>query len=284
MDLNRDIEAEIILRNNTPLDDFLGLTPTEIHDLIYKPLDKNSVIKLNDNIDDKILDQIPLFKISEEYLRIIQRDKHIKLTPLGALPKKVMVELYDKRILLDEHIESGLTKLWKEQDCISIMSARYTLELSGLVKKSAGKIILTKKGIESLKKENRQQLFKEFILGFTGKFSWGFNDGFPEQPIGQFAWLFSIYMLDKYGDQSRKVDFYAEKYLKAFPDFINYFTERYPSKKDQFIRCYDVRAFQRFLLWLGFVSVDVKRTYADSDYNEYKRTDLLKRIFHVDSN
>jgi hypothetical protein len=284
MDLNKDIEAEIILKNNTPLDDFLGLTPTEIHNIIYDPLDNDSIIRLNDNIDENTLDQIPLFKISEEYLRIIQRDKQIKLTPLGALPKKVMVELYDKRILLDEHIESGLTKLWKEQDCISIMSARYTLELSGLVKKAAGKLILTKKGIELLKKENRHQLFKEFFLGFTDKFSWGFNDGYPEQPIGQFAWLFSIYMLDKYGDQSRKIDFYAEKYLKAFPDFITYFTERYSSIKNQFIRCYGIRAFDRFLLWFGFVSVDRKQTYSDSDFDEYKKTDLLRKVFHVETN
>lgn len=284
MGLNKDIEAEIILRNNTPLDDFLGLTPTEMHNLVYEPLDRKSIIRLNDNIDDNTLDQIPLFRISEEYLRIIHRDKQIKLTPLGALPKKVMVELYDKRILLDEHIESGLTKLWKEQDCISIMSARYTSELSGLVKKSGGKLMLTKKGIELLKTENRQQLFKEFLHGYTGKFSWSFNDGYPDQPIGQFAWLYSIFMLDKFGDRNRKVDFYAEGYLKAFPDLITYFSESRSSMKSQFISCYGVRTFERFLLWFGLVTVDVKKAYGNLDYDEYKKTDLLKKVFQIDTN
>jgi len=42
------------------------------------------------------------------------REKQIKLTPLEALLKKVMVAIYDKGFLYYEHIESGLTKLWKE--------------------------------------------------------------------------------------------------------------------------------------------------------------------------
>lgn len=284
MDSNKDIETEILLRNNRPLDDFLGLTPTEMHNLVYEPFDKKSIIRPFDNIDDNTLDQIPLFKVSEEYLRIIQRDKQIKLTPLGALPKKVLVELYDKRILLDEHIESGLTKLWKEQDCISIMSVRHTLELSGLVKKLGGKLTLTKKGVELLKPDNRQLLFIKFLQNFTDKFSWGFNDGYPEQPIGQFAWMFSVFMLDKYGDRERKIGFYADKYLKAFPDFITHFSESYSTIKDQFIYCYGIRTFERFLLWFGLVTVDVKQRFRDLDFDEYKKTELLKKVFQIDVN
>jgi len=126
MKIPDDIEANFILRNNKPVDDFLRLSPTEIHHLLYDTFGDKSPVQLHDDIDEKTLDQIPLFRIVEDYLKIIQRDKHIKLTPHGALPKKVMVELYDKRFLLDEHIEIGITKLWKEDDCIAIRSARLT--------------------------------------------------------------------------------------------------------------------------------------------------------------
>src|SRR5690606_28275101 len=84
-------------------------------------------------------------------------------TPLGALPKKVMVELYDKRFLLDHHIESGLTKLWKENDCISIRSMRLIAELAGLVKKTHGKLTLTKKSEKLLDTNDRSQLFRLFF-------------------------------------------------------------------------------------------------------------------------
>ncbi|KFD40303.1 hypothetical protein AT05_01465 [Schleiferia thermophila str. Yellowstone] len=273
MKIPDDIETNILLRNNTPMDDFLGISPTEIHHLLYDTFSDKSPIQFRDDIDDKTLDQIPLFRIAEEFLKIIQRDKQIKLTPLGALPKKAMVELYDKRFLLDEHIESGLIKLWKEDDCISIKSARLTTELAGLVRKANGKLTLTKTGTKLLETNNRLQIFKQFFQAFTDKFLWSFNDGYPEQPIGQLAWAFSVIMLDKFGDQPQTVDFYADKYLKAFPKFITFFRHEYSTPEQQFFRCYGIRTFDRFFLWFGFVTVDKQKKYLDLDTDKFKRTD-----------
>jgi hypothetical protein len=282
MKIPDDIETNILLRNNTPLDDFLGLSPTEIHHLLYDTFGDKSPVQFRDNIDDETLDQIPLFRIAEEFLKIIYRDNQIKLTPLGALPKKAMVELYDKRFLLDEHIESGLTKLWKEDDCISIKSARLTAELAGLVRKTNGKLTLTKTGTKLLETNNRLQIFKQFFQAFTDKFLWSFNDGYPEQPIGQLAWAFSVIMLDKFGDQPQTVDFYADKYLRAFPNFISFFRHDYSTPERQFYRCYGVRTFDRFFLWFGFVTVDKQKKYLDLDTDKFKQTVLVKRIFKID--
>lgn len=178
--------------------------------------------------------------------------KKIKLTPLGALPKKVIVELYDKRILLDEHIESGITKLWKEDDCIAIKSARQTTELAGLVRKVNGELTVTKAATKLLETNNRLQIFRQFFQAFTDKFLWSSNDGYPEQPIGQLGWAFSVIMLDKFGNQPQTVDFYADKYLKAFPNFITFFQHDYSTVERQFYRCYGVRTFNRFFLLVRF--------------------------------
>lgn len=282
MKIPDDIEANFILRNNTPVDAFLGLSPTEIHHLLYDTFGDKSPVQFRDDIDDKTLDQIPLFRIVEDYLKIIQRDKYIKLTPLGALPKKVMVELYDKRFLLDEHIESGITKLWKEDDCIAIKSARLTAEIAGLVKKVSGKLTLTKAATKFIETNNRLQLFRQFFQAFTNKFLWSFNDGYPEQPIGQLGWAFSVIMLDKFGDQSQTVDFYADKYLKAFPKFISFFRPGYTTPERQFFRCYGVRTFDRFFLWFDLVTVDKQKIFLDLDTDKFKPTDLVKSIFKID--
>lgn len=277
-----DIETNSLLRNNSPVDDFLGLSPTEIHHLLYDTFGDKSSVQFRNDIDDKTLNQIPLFRIAEEYLKIIQRDKQIKLTPLGALPKKVMVELYDKRFLLDEHIESGITKLWKEDDCISIRSARLTTEIAGLVRKANGKLSLTKTATKLLETNDRLQIFKHFFQSFTNKFLWSFNDGYPEQPIGQLGWAFSVIMLDKFGDQQSTADFYSEKYLKAFPKFITFFRHDYSTPEQQFFRCYGVRTFERFFLWFGFVAVNKQKIFLDLDIDKFKRTDLMKNIFKID--
>lgn len=282
MKLPNNIETNILLRNNSPLDEFLGLSPTEIYHLIYDTFGDKSPIQFRDNIDNETLDQIPLFRIAEEFLKIIYRDKQIKLTPLGALPKKVMVEIYDKGFLHDELIESGLTKLWKEDDCISIKSARLTAEIAGLVRKANGKLTLTKIGTKLFETNNRLQIFKQFFKAFTDKFLWSFNDGYPEHPIGQLAWAFSIIMLDKFGEQPQTVDLYADKYLKAFPKFITFFNHNFSTPERQFFNCYGVRTFDRFFLWFGFVIVDKQKKYLDLDTDKFKRTELVKSIFKID--
>jgi hypothetical protein len=279
---HNDINTTILLRDNSPVDDFLGLTPTEIHNLLYNTFGEKSLIQFSKDIDDKTLDQIPLFRIAEEYLRIIQRDKQIKLTPLGALPKKVMVELYDKRLLLDEYIETGITKLWREEDCMSISSMRITLELAGLVKKLKGKLSLTKNGTKFIQSENRLQFFKEFFQAFTDKFFWGFNDNYTEQPLGQLGWGYTAFMLNKFGDQEREVDFYSAKFLTAFPIVITFFSQDISSPKSQFYSCYSLRSFERFFLWFGFVTIDKQKKLLDFDTDKLKKSEVFNRVFAFD--
>ena len=279
--MNQSDDIVSILFSNCPVDDFLGFTPTEIDYLIYDTFGDKSPLQFRNDLDNNALDQIPLFRIAEEYLKIIQRDNQIKLTPLGALPKRVIVELYEKRILPDEYIESGILKLWREQDCISIRSARLTAELAGLVRKANGKLNLTKKGVKLLHPENRINLFKQFFQTFTGKFDWGFNDLYP-QPIGQLGWAFSVYMLYRFGDQANPSDYYAEKYLKAFPNFISLFEHTYSTPERQFNNCYSIRTFDRFFLWCGFVTVERRKNYLDVENDKFTRTDIVKRIFSFD--
>jgi len=268
-------------QNYMPPDEFQGLSPVDMHNLLYDTFGGKSPLSFSDTINDDILDQIPLFRIAEEYLKIIQRDKQIKLTPLGALPKKVMAELYDKRFLPDEYIESGITKLWKEGDCISIMSARFSAELAGLVKKANNRLTLTKTAARYLDTNNRLQIFKQFFQAFTGKFSWSYNDGYPEQPIGQLGWAYSVIMLRKYGNQPRTAHFYAEKYLQAFPAFLTFFPPEESTPVEQYFGCYTIRTFERFLLWFGFVTANKQHTFSDLHTDTFKQTELLKHIFDV---
>jgi len=268
--------------NNRPEENFLELTPTEVEYLLYDTYGEKSPLHFRNDMDDSTLDQIPLFRLTEEYLRILQRDIQIKLTPLGALPRKVLVELYYKRILPDEHIESGISKLWREQDWISIANARFTAEIAGLVRKANGKLTLTKKGTKLLQKENRIQLFKLFFQSFTDKFSWASNDLYPDNTVGQLGWAFSVYMLLKFGEQSNTTDFYAEKYLTAFPNFITFFQSSYTTPERQCAHCYGIRTFDRFLLWFGFVAVERQKHYLDLERDKFTTTEVVKKVFAFD--
>ena len=284
MDIYKQIEAEVLLRNNSPIADFENLSPTNFHYILYDTYNENSPVHFHKHIENQTLDKVPLFRVVEDFIRIIEREKFIKLTPLGALPKKVMVELYDKKYIYDELIEIGITKLWKEQDCIAILSTKIVTEIAGITKRINGKMTLTKKGTTFLKLENRQAFFELFITTFADKFNWSFNDGYPEKPIGQIGWTFTVYLLEKYGKHFQSESFYAEKYLKALPDFLNEFeTNGYRPQNELFASCYGVRTFQRFLEWFGLVETDREIRKKWNEDLKIKATDILTKIFRIDT-
>lgn len=284
MDIRKQIETEVILRNSSPIADFENLSPINFHYILYDTYNENSPVHFQKHIDNETLDKVSLFRVAEDFIRIIKREKFIKLTPLGALPKKVMVELYDKKHIYDELIESGITKLWKEQDCIAILSTKIVTEIAGITKIVNGKMTLTKKGTNLLKTENRQGFFELFISTFADKFNWGFNDGYPEKPIGQIGWTFTIFLLKKYGEEFHGVSFYAEKYLKALPDLLKEFgIDGFRSQKEQFANCYGVRTFERFLEWFAFVETDRETRNKWNEELNVQATQILTKIFNIDT-
>jgi len=282
MNIRSGIETTILLRNNAPLDDFLGLSANDMQHLLYDTFGDKSPVQLRNDIDNATLDRIPFFRLTEEFLKLLQRDKQIKLTPLGALPKKVMVELYAYKFIPAEHIERGITKLSREIDCNSIMTARFVIELAGLVKKQYGRLYLTKAGATLLQPDKRLQLFKTIFSSFIDKFSWSYNDGYPEHPIGQLGWAFSILLLDKFGDQPRTIGLYADKYLTAFPKFLSFFNPNFFAPKRQFQQCYGIRTFERFFLWFGFATVDKQKVFLDLDTDKFTATDLVQKLFNIE--
>lgn len=271
----KEVEKIIYQYNNKSEEKFSGLSPFELHEIIHRPFGLKCAIQIQDNINSQILNQIPFFRICEEFLKILQRDKFIKLTPLGALPKKVMVELYEYKFITDSLIESGISKLSREQDSIAIQNARYVCEIAKLVKKREGKLSLTKNGEKLI--ENRESLFKLILSTFSFDFNWSMNDGYPDEPIAQYGNLYTIYLLLKYGNESRSNKFYSEKYLAVFEKFIELFNNRdYSTPERQFSNCYEIRSLYRFTDWFGFTTTSDKKYRED---NTTQATELLGKIY-----
>ncbi len=282
MDLPFNLDELISAYNNAPKDEFFGFSPNQLHNILYEPYSEKSPIQIRDRIDDEIINQIPLFRTAEEFLKIIHREGQLKMTSIGAMPVKIVAELYNKRILLDDAIETGVTKLWNEDSCHHIHSTRIVVQLSKLVKLRHSKMSLTKRSQKLLESNNRTQIFREFFQTFTDKFLWAYNDGFEDETTGQLGWALSIFMLYKYGHQKKNAFFYGEKYMNAFPMLITHFDPSFSTPRESLLRCYSWRTFYRFFLWFGFVTLHSEKRYRDPESDLFQQTDVIKHIFKID--
>lgn len=276
MKLYRNIERQIANYNDTPQAVLDNLSPNEMHTLIHETYEAHSRVRFHKIISNEVLDKVWLFRIAEDFLHLLNGEGSIKLTPLGALPKKWVVALYEKKYVLEELLELGIYKLSREQDSVSIQSARLTLEVAGITKRLHGKLILTKKGTQFLLPENRQAFFECFMANFADKFMWAYNDGYPEVPFGQVGWTFIIYLLAKYGGETHNASFYADKYLNGLPTFHEYF-----KNEDSKYSCFEVRVIDRFLMYFGLVDSIVEKN-VDRDSMEIWVTPIFAKVFEVD--
>lgn len=265
------------------MDDFGGLSPNQMNYLFYEPFDKNSSLQFSNALNDEVLDQIPFFRITEALVHIVKREKKLKLTATGALPVKICEELYSHKFLTDELIEKGISKLIREDKCISIGCSSVVAQNSGLVKKVAGKLLLTKLGMRLLMPQNRLELFYCVFLTFAQKFNWAYNDHYSEYAVAQLGWAYSVYLLIEFGNEERNIDFYAEKYLQAFPDFIGCFPKTYHhTTKEMFLQCYGVRTLDRFFEWFGFVSIKIPKKFLERTSCTFTSSEILNKVFVFD--
>jgi hypothetical protein len=204
------------------------------------------------------LNRIPFFLLTEKFLNIIHREGNIKLTPNGALQKKYLQELYDYRLFTEPLIESGAYKVTREKDLIAIHSMHINTQLSGFVRKINGKLTTTKKCKKLLQSDQRDKLFKVVLQTYIERFNWAYNDAYTEHPVGQLGWAFTVYLLNHFGDKPETIQFYADKYLKAFPVMLLHFKKPLfeNSPESWFAKCYCTRTFERFLKWFGFVKAE----------------------------
>ncbi|MGM0478834.1 MAG: hypothetical protein ACQERC_06395 [Bacteroidota bacterium] len=247
-----------------------GYSSNELEYILYHTFDSNSPIQIL-KPKQRIYRDVPLFCQVKFLLDLINEKKELKLTKRGFLPTKVVADLYGKGYMKDYFIESGITKLYRESDVQPVHVAKILLELSSLVKKQNNKLSLTSKGIKAIDKDDFifEDIFKTFVINLN----WPYFDRYSDEDIGQFGFGFTLILLDKYGDDFRGMDFYAEKYLKAL-DFKFKNTELKFMEDPKYI--YILRSFERFLDYFGFTEYE-----NDEKPWQVKKTELFNEIIKI---
>jgi hypothetical protein len=207
----------------------------------------------------------------------IQRQKEMKLTKTGALPMKIVNELYSKGYT-SEVIWTTPIRVRTEQDSISIQLVRVISKLAGMTKMLHGKLSLTAKGTSLLKSPSKLLIL--FTETFFLKFSWSYFDLYDSEQAAQFGAGYTLVLLSKYGHHEKEVNFYAKKFLEAFPMVADEFESRISgSPEDVFCHCYITRTFHRGLMWLGMVETRETGNRMEGTHQEWVKTTSLFHDF-----
>ena len=257
-----------------------GLTPEQLHDLLHFLFTNRSVVKLNTLIPDETALQSPLLKLCISFLKIIQRDETIKLTKTGALPVKIVSELYEQEHIV-EMILSTAAKVRTEKDSVSIQLVKIVSQIAGLTKKREGKLSLTAKGVSLMK--SPAKLLILLTETYFIKFAWSYFDRYESEQAAQFGAGFTLVLLQKYGRQEREATFYCGKFLEAFPTMADEFPPIFTrSSEEHFGFCFIWRTFQRGLYWLGLVETRETGMRRDgTDKLWVKSTKLFDQLIYV---
>lgn len=264
-------------QNNQALEKFEGYSPFEMYNMIYDPFGPYSPVEIR-KLRDEEYEDIYLFANYRYLVQRIAEAGEIKLTGAGYLPPALCKDIYRKGKIKDFFIETGYTKTYRESDTEILKLTHVLTEMTSVVKKRYNRLSLTARGSKIFR--NNALLFEDFFRTYTLKYNWGYQDGFKNEDIAKTGFLFSLFLLSKYGGTPRSPEFYADLYFKAFPALV---VQGPTMVEKDYIHAYSIRSIVRFMGYFHFCSVD------DEFYihvREIQKTPLFDKLFtfhpHID--
>jgi hypothetical protein len=254
-EVQETLDRVVSVRNNAPQDDFCGLSPAQIHRLLYDPFGEESLAHYNLELTN--FPEIPILSILKHIITGLSQGG-LKMTTKGNLPVD-----FSRSVALSYYGEEGFRektrfgRLRREQEWGEIHTVRLTGELAGFIKKEKGRFKLTRKGERLLSQGLNGESFLDLFRAYTWKFNWAYRDSYPQMDIIQKSFLFTLFCLHRFGDEARPGEFYADLFLRTFPMVSNELPRNHPywnPEKDA-KKCYSLRVLERFASFFGLASI-----------------------------
>jgi len=253
-------------QNRRPLDDFSGLSPEQVHWMLTRPLDAPRLVCF-----PEVLDQQPSAPVLRAFTLLAEAigEQGLKPTARGNLPRNFCREA--ARTYWGEQKYRRYTRyggINSEVEFSDLHVARLVAQLAGLIRKHKGRFILGRDCRRLLAEDGLAAIYPRLFMSYVEKFNWGYRDGYEELRFVQSAFLFSLYLLTRYGDIWRPHVFYEDKFLRAFPSTLDEVPPRPPLNPEDEVRCcYTWRTLVHFAHFMGLAEVeDVSGEFAGREY------------------
>ena len=200
-------------RNRAPVDDFHGLSPEQMHRVLTEPFDSPDLVTIAKEVPvSATAPMLTMFGVMADTMR----DRGLKPTATGALPLKVVnriLEFPDVTSILDLPQQFVPRS---ERDVPLLHATRLVAQLADCIRTYAGKLILGRDCRRILKRPGLGGIYPLLFHALTMRFNWNYLSWWEEHPLIQGSFLYTLYLLDRYGSVWRPSSFYEDGFLRAF--------------------------------------------------------------------
>jgi len=202
-------------RNQAPMADFHGLSPDSMHRILHFPFDSPNLVTYATVVaGEPGAPILPLFGLLLEAIG----EGGLKPTATGNLPRNFCREAASVYWGEEAIREDGrFVHINKEEDFSHLHVTRVVAGLSGLIRKSRGRFILSRDCRRSLAEHRLAGIYPRLLLFYVRDFNWAYRDGFPDLGFTQRSFLYTLYLLNVYGGEWLPEVFYEDAFIRAFP-------------------------------------------------------------------
>ena len=242
-------------RNQRPMAEFEGLSPEQMAWMLHQPFTSVRLV-----LFPEVLESQPSARILHLFSLLIEAigEKGLKPTAKGNLPRQFCRDA--ALAYWDEKTHQERTRFGninREDDFLDLHVTRLVTELAGLVRKYKGKFILSRDCRRLLTEGGLAAVYPKLFKAYVEQFNWAYRDGHAELRFIQQAFLFTLYLLTRYGDTWRSQTFYEDAFLRAFPIVLNDVPPSpYCTAEEELRRCYTWRTLVDFVRFLGLAEVE----------------------------
>jgi len=242
-------------QNRRRLDEFHGLSPEQMHQILNLPFASPQLVRFPEVLDvNPVAPVVTLFKLLADAIG----EQGLKPTAKGNLPRNFCREAaqacWGKQKYQENTRFGGINR---EEDFDDLHVTRLVAELAGLIRKYKGRFILSRECRRLLSGDGVRAIYPLLFRAYVEKFNWAYRDGYPELRFMQSAFLFTLYLLTRYGDAWRPQVFYEDAFLGAFPMLLDEVPPSQVSSPEETVRCaYTWRVLVHFVGFLGLATVE----------------------------
>jgi hypothetical protein len=270
------VQQQMQRQNETPEDDFEGLSPGQMYRLLHHPLSSPEVVRIQPPQSD--VSSVPVIRL---FLLIANEiGSSLKPTSTGNLPRNVSRRITKAFMGEPKYAKySRLGEIRSELEFYPLHITRIVGELAKLIRKYRGRFILSRDCRKLLEESDRTTLYLRLFETFTTQYNWSYWHDNPPLPILQQSFLYTLYLLQRHGDRWRNEEYYQDAFLRAFPSAINTIESTpYITPVERLRRQYSRRVLDDFTTFLGFSQKrPVAPTGIERQY-EYKALSLLNEM------